>query len=106
MHLFDATAYRPTIAPLRRISTPAGMLRDRGVFVVDDMARTIGDDDRGTYRLEQRAVAEFIGFGAWCDPLAWHETITHARAQRDACDFPTKTFLVDVTLVDVDPEVL
>lgn len=106
MRLFDATAYRRPITPLRRISTPAGMLTDRGILVVDDVARTTADDDRGTYRLEQRAVAEFIGLGAWCDPLAWHETITRARAQRDGCDIPTKTFLVDVTLVDVDPEVI
>lgn len=42
---------------------PCGMLRDRGVLVVDDPR---------VPRLEAaRHVADWIAYGAWCDPLAW-----------------------------------
>ena len=52
------------------------MLRDRGGAVPDAQDCHSIASPALRYRETQRGVAEFIAFGAWCDPLAWDSIFT------------------------------
>lgn len=55
------------------------MLRDRGGAVPDAQECYPPAQPIPRYRELQRAVAECIAFGAWCDPLAWDLPFTESE---------------------------
>lgn len=55
------------------------MLRDRGIAVPDAQELHPRAVTCGRYVETQRAVAEHIALGAWCDPLAWAAIFTEVE---------------------------